>query len=154
MTKLTTNPYPVAFYFAVEFKKGSFSIELPFQEVSGLTVEIDTEEIREGGENSFTYHVPTRIKHSNLVLKRALAPIKGDYLEGLTGRAMNGDPISALNLFEITVSLMDANSDPLRSWLISNAYAVKWEVEPFGSSKNELSFEKLEFVYSKLQRKL
>lgn len=154
MGKKTTSPFPVAFYFAVEFKKDSYIAEIPFEEVGGLTVEMETEEIKEGGENGFSYHVPTRIKHGNLSLKRALAPVKNDFLEGLASRPLNGDPISSLTLFDITITLLGGDHDPLRSWLVTGAYPVKWDLVPFQATKNELAVETLEFAYTKLQRKL
>lgn len=49
-------PPPVAFYFNVTFEG---LIETSFQEVSGLQLEMETETIKEGGENSFSYQVPT-----------------------------------------------------------------------------------------------
>lgn len=152
MKKSPEFPFPIAFYFSVEFKKDNYLIELPFQEVSGLTVEVETEELKEGGENSLSYKVPVRIKHGNLVLKRSLGPIKGDYLEGLTGRVLNGDPIASMPYFEITVSLLDEKNEPMRAWSIARAYPVKWDVVPFASNKNELAIETLEFAYTKLRR--
>lgn len=65
-------PPPVAFYFNVTFEG---LIETSWKEVSGLQLEMETETIKEGGENSFSYQVPTRRKHGNLVLKRSLMPL-------------------------------------------------------------------------------
>ena len=44
--------------------------EQRFQDVSGLSFEIETETFVEGGENRFEYKLPKRIKYPNLVLKR------------------------------------------------------------------------------------
>src|ERR1043165_2837481 len=66
---------PAAFHFKVEFigVDGMDSdTEQRFQEVSGLSVEVETEELREGGENRFVYKLPKRAKYPNLVLKRGL----------------------------------------------------------------------------------
>ena len=64
---------PVGFHFKVEV------LDLPpsdsdvrFTEVSGLSVEMATEEVAEGGETRFTQKYPTRAKYSELVLKRGL----------------------------------------------------------------------------------
>lgn len=67
-------PPPVSFYFNVVFMNVPLVGDMSFQEVSGLGAEMVTEELREGGENSFSYQLPTRIKHSNLVMKRPIAP--------------------------------------------------------------------------------
>ncbi len=43
-----------------------------FSEVSGLQVEIETEEYREGGTNDYVHKLPKGTKYSNLVLKRGI----------------------------------------------------------------------------------
>ncbi|HEX6181118.1 MAG TPA: phage tail protein, partial [Chitinophagaceae bacterium] len=64
--------YPlVGFHFKVEFSGvGNSDNDTRFQEVSGLTAEIGTEELQVGGENRFSYRLPTRARFGNLVLKR------------------------------------------------------------------------------------
>jgi len=64
---------PVGFHFKVEFSGvGNADMDTRFQEVSGLTAEIGTEELQVGGENRFSYRLPTRARFSNLVLKRGM----------------------------------------------------------------------------------
>lgn len=61
--------YPtVGFYFQVTIENETYS----FKEVSGISSEVSTEEITEGGENRFKYKVPTHVKYSNLELKEEL----------------------------------------------------------------------------------
>ena len=66
---------PCGFYFRVEFvgiDGMEDDKEQRFQEVSGLSFEVETEELKEGGENRFVYKLPKRTKYPNLVLKRGL----------------------------------------------------------------------------------
>src|SRR3954471_19062079 len=69
---------PGAFYFELTILGSPTSpwprtaIDGSFQEISGLERELDADELREGGENRFTYRLPKRGKHPNLVLKRGL----------------------------------------------------------------------------------
>ena len=63
---------PAGFYFKVEIvgvAGMNEDTEQRFQEVSGLSVEIETEELKEGGENRFSYKLPKRAKYPNLVLR-------------------------------------------------------------------------------------
>ena len=72
---------PASFYFSVEFHEIAGmdkDIEQRFQEVGGLSFEVETEELRAGGENGFCYKLPKRVKYPNLVLKRGL--LKGSAL--------------------------------------------------------------------------
>ena len=63
---------PWGFYYKVEFELSSEPNDARFQSVSGLSVEYDTEEYKEGGENRFTHKLPVRTKYSDLVLKRGM----------------------------------------------------------------------------------
>ena len=57
---------PGAFHFKVEFNGVTGTdndTEQRFQEVSGLSFDIETEELKEGGENRFTWKLPKRAAH-------------------------------------------------------------------------------------------
>ena len=59
---------PPVFAFRVDID-GAES-DTSFQEVSGLEVQFETEDVVEGGQNRFVHRLPTRTKYSNLLLKR------------------------------------------------------------------------------------
>ena len=96
-------PPPVAFYFNVTFEG---LIETSFQEVSGLQLEMETETIKEGGENSFSYQVPTRRKHGNLVLKRSLMPLP-HVLETYVVKVLENNGSAQIVPVNLTISLLD-----------------------------------------------
>lgn len=64
---------PLGFHFKIEF--GNQKDEYQFQSVSGLNVDLETEEIAEGGENRFKHKLPLRARYPNLVLKRGILSI-------------------------------------------------------------------------------
>ncbi len=83
MTDKNSQYPPVAFYFSVYINgirrdAGDNS----FQEVSGLNVELETEDVAEGGENRFVHNLPKQIKHPKLVLKRGIAEKKSPWWLG------------------------------------------------------------------------
>ncbi|MEO0408411.1 MAG: phage tail protein, partial [Cyanobacteria bacterium P01_A01_bin.135] len=64
---------PVSFFFDVIFQEvpfGKDAVETRFQSVTGLSVDMQTETLKEGGENRFEHILPVRTKYSPLVLKR------------------------------------------------------------------------------------
>ena len=64
---------PVGFHFRINVMDLSPNDnDVRFTEVSGLSVEMVTEEIPEGGENRFVQKYPVRAKYPELVLKRGL----------------------------------------------------------------------------------
>ena len=124
----------VAFYFNVTFEG---LIETSFQEVSGLQLEMETETIKEGGENSFSYQVPTRRKHGNLVLKRSLMPLP-HVLETYVVKVLENNGSAQIVPVNLTISLLDAGHFPLNNW----------DIIAFNSQKNELVIETLEMAYT------
>lgn len=167
---------PVSFFFKVEFVKTKESAEnnkrdipdISFQEVSGLQTSFEVESIEEGGENNFVHRIPVRVKHENLVLKRALEPM-GNSLEAWIRDILESGFNKKIEPLTIFISLMGAPPNPskkedsptpaskeevpiLASWTITNAYPVKWEISPLSGEKNELVIETLEFAYNELKR--
>ena len=45
-----------------------------FSECSGLDTTLDVEDYKEGGNNGFVRKFPTRITHTNVKLRRGIAP--------------------------------------------------------------------------------
>ena len=56
----------VNFHFKVEFTLNEEDVDVRFQSVSGLDVTMDTEQVKEGGENRFEHVLPVRRKASPL----------------------------------------------------------------------------------------
>ncbi|MEX8518892.1 MAG: phage tail protein [Leptothrix sp. (in: b-proteobacteria)] len=137
---------PVAFHFAVSFGTASRDADCSFSEVSGISSEMETETVVEGGENRYVYQLPKAVKHQRLVLKRGVAPFSSrlvswcrDVLEGGLTR-----PVTT-KLMRVT--LLDATGQPLRVWSFDGAFPVKWDVEPFQSTKSDVALEKVELSY-------
>lgn len=142
---------PVAFYFRVEFHGGNNIPDTSFAEVAGLSVELETEALREGGENNFVHNLPLRLKQGRLVLKRALEPLDNK-LENWVMRNLEGGFSQGFSPLNISILLMDGSGSPLAQWMCDNAYPVKWEISSLDARKNELVIETLELSYNTLTR--
>ena len=133
---------PWSFYYKVEFEGSSGPNEARFQSVSGLSVEYDTEEYKEGGENRFTHKLPVRTKYSDLVLKRGCSPAP---------RSSPGSSTrSGERIFEprtVNVILMNEKSEPLRTWNVAHAVPKKWTVSDLNANENSIVVETLELTY-------
>ena len=138
---------PVSFYFRVKIGNDEFA----FKEVSGLSAEVETESISEGGVNSFTHLLPKQIKHGNLVLKRALMPLGSIEIRWMQ-RILEGDFSLLITTKTITVQLLNSEGTTIYTWTCQNAYPVKWEVESLDSEKNNILIESIEFAYTTLKR--
>ena len=65
---------------------------------------------------------------------------------------MEGDFISAIVPKNISVYLLNENAEPIRGWTFANAFPIKWEVEAFNSTKNEVAIEKIVLSYTYANR--
>ena len=148
--------YPVpGFRFVVSLsqtaKSGRDAIyDASFQEVSGISVEVPTEDIQEGGENRFMYRLPQPVKYPNLVLKRGVVVTSSEFSNWINSTLETGfaQPVRLRN---IIVMLLGDLNQPLMSWTFEKAYPVKKEISGFGADKNQLLVESMEFAYQKFE---
>ena len=108
--------------------------------------EIETEDVVEGGENRFVHRLPKAVKHPKLVLKRGIAPVDSPLVKWCKS-VLEGGLSAAIETKELHVRLLNENKDPLRAWSFVNAYPIKWEIESFNSTKNEVAIEMIELSY-------
>ena len=142
---------PVGFYFTLSFDSDTTGVDTSFKEVSGITMEMGTEEITEGGNNNFKHRVPTSVKFSNLVLKRGLVPKDSPIVQWCLD-TLGGSLTEAIETKTILVSLLNEKGQPLNSWSFANAWPVKWSASDLNSMNNELVIETLEFSYSQFTK--
>lgn len=139
---------PPGFHFKVEVIGLSPNHnDVRFTEVSGLTTEIATEEIAEGGENRFIQKYPTRAKYSELVLKRGL--LVSSAITTWIEQCIDEFNIQPKN---IDIKLLDEEHSPLVTWHVVNAYPTKWSVSDFNSTNNAIAVETLQFFYQYFTR--
>lgn len=142
------NP-PLQFRFGVFFFEQGVvpnPVDIHFQKVSGLSVEAELQEIKEGGENFFSHTLPKRIKHGNLVLERGM----------VIASPLNVAFNAAMSLFKflpsnVLITLFDQNSVPIAGWLCMNAYPVKWASSDLDATSNGIMVDTMELAYSRLQ---
>lgn len=144
---------PVAFYFKVQFrvKSGVLDDDTSFTDVSGIGRELETEDVVEGGENTFVYRLPKQVKYQKLVLKRGVATKKSMLITWCKA-VLEGGFANQIVPRQIQVSLMNAEGKAIRSWDFDNAYPVKWSVDGFSSTKNDVAVEIIELNYSGFTR--
>jgi len=116
-----------------------------FQEVSGISSELETEPVVEGG-NQYVRQLPKSVKHTNLVLKRGIANMTSPLVIWCR-TVMESNFMLPIVPASVNVYLMNEVHIPVRGWLFSEAYPVKWNVDAFNSTKNEVAIETIELSY-------
>lgn len=135
---------PVGFHFSVSFDKSvtDSDADVRFQSVSGLNIELETETLKEGGENRFQHVLPVRSKYPNLVLKRGM--LTDSQLINWCLDTFNNMVVQPADMM---VSLLNEEHEPLKTWKIKHAWPVKWEVSDFSAEDNKLVIETIELTY-------
>jgi phage tail-like protein len=133
---------PVGFSFWVSFGIGDHPVDIAFQDVAGIGMELQTEDVVEGGENMFTQKLPTRANYTPLVLKRGLA-IKSPVTDWIR------DSIENLSIKPLTiiVALLNEKKEPLIAYRFINAYPLKWSISNFNAETSSVVIETLELYY-------
>lgn len=135
---IRADPY-TAFNFLVEIESllvGGFS------EVTGLQIETEVEDYREGGLNEYIHKLagPTRYP-ANLVLKHGLIAI--DTLWAWHQDVTQGD----IQRKNGTIYLLNNQRLPVMWWNFMEAYPVKWTGPDLRADSNTVALETLELVH-------
>jgi phage tail-like protein len=133
---------PVGFSFWVSFEISPDPIDIAFQDVAGIGMELQTEDVPEGGENRFTQKLPTRASYTPLVLKRGLA-VRSE----LTNWCRDAIENFSIKPTSIIVALLNDKKEPLIAYRFLNAYPVKWNISNFNAESNAIVIESVELYY-------
>jgi len=133
---------PVSFHFRVEVLGLSSDNDTRFAEAGGLSLEVTTEEVAEGGENRYLQRYPGVPKYSELVLKRGLLVQSAvfDWVKDCLG----GVQVSPKN---VDVTLLNEEHQPLMTWHVVNAFPTKWGISDLNSTGNTVVIETLQLAY-------
>lgn len=154
-------PFAGNFVFEVEFEDKTKLIG-SFQEVSGLSTQIEVEELIEGGTNGYVHKLPGRVTWPNVVLKRGVT--KSDALfewfatasdNGITRSAGTDgtpppsppSPVGKLTRATATVFLRDAAGRNVRIWNLKEAFPVRWTGPTLAGSATDVAVEELEIAH-------
>jgi phage tail-like protein len=138
---------PVVFHFKVEVGANPEDGDVRFQEATGLSAEVTTEEFREGGLNEYSHRLPAGAKYANLVLKRGYS-----HSSALTGWVRDAVENFVFDPRDVGVILLNEEHQPLVRWDFQRAYPVKWRLSDFKAQENALAIESLELAYQMFRK--
>jgi phage tail-like protein len=127
-----------SFRFRVEIDN---LIQAGFAECSGLQVETEQEEVREGGENAFQYKLLKGSKYVNLTLKRGITD--SDVLWNWHKDVVNGKVQRKM----VYVVLLDQEGQEAWRWSLQDAVPVKWTGPELKADGSTVAVESLELAH-------
>jgi phage tail-like protein len=103
--------------------------------------------VQAGAGNMTTYHLPTEISYSPLVLERGI--VSGFSPLTLWCTSSMSMIMGGIQTARIMVFLLDPlTSAPAMAWGFYNAYPTKWTISDFDAQDSKYAFESIEFSYS------
>jgi len=134
----TKYPLPV-FHFRVEW--GGSSIN--FSEVSGLNVETQIIEYRDGASPDFSsVKMPGLQKYGNITLKRGAMQGDNEFFDW-----WNTHQLNTIERRDVIISLLNEKHEPVITWRVRNAFPVKVDGGSLKATGNEVSIETLEIAH-------
>ncbi|CAA0120012.1 Uncharacterised protein [BD1-7 clade bacterium] len=134
-------PLPV-FHFQVEWG----GTNLGFTEVSGLTIENQAIEYRDGLSPEYSVRkIPGMPKYSNITLKRGVVPADNEFFAWL-----NTNNLNKTERRDLVISLLNEEHAPTMTWKVKNAFPVKVEGPGLKSTGNEIAIETIELAHEGL----
>jgi phage tail-like protein len=135
--------YPLPkFHFQVEWGGAN----LGFTEVSGLDVQTDPIEYRDGLSPEYVKtKMPGMQKFSNITLKRGTFAGDNDFYDWWNTVALN-----TITRRNVTISLLNEKHQPVVVWKIKNAWPIKVQSTDLKGDGNEVAIESIELVHEGL----
>jgi len=135
--------YPlVKFHFQVEWG----GTKIGFTEVSGLDVETEIVEYRDGASPEYSkIKMPGMQKFSNLTLKRGTFKSDNEYYAW-----WNTVKLNTIERRDITISLLNEDHDPVVTWKVKSAWPTKIQSTDLKADGNEVAIESMEIVHEGL----
>jgi phage tail-like protein len=125
-----------SFTFRVEIDGASTGF---FKSVSGMDVETEVIEYREGGLNDRIYKMPGVRKWPNLVLKQEFTGDPSLYNWFMSGVRVNG-----------RITMIDLRGVEVAAWEFKNGFPAKWKGPEFDASTNDVAMETIEIAHDGL----
>jgi phage tail-like protein len=116
-----------------------------FSECMGLEMGMDIEEYKEGGNNGTTLRFPTRVKWTNIRLKRGVA-LSTDlwqwhyaFVQGTVSRR------------DGVITLLNEVQSPVKVWSFKRGLPIRWTGPSLNAMQSQVAFEEIEIAHEGLQ---
>jgi phage tail-like protein len=132
--------YPLPkFHFQVDWG----GTRIGFTEVSGLDVETEVIEYRDGASPEYSKQkIPGMQKFANVTMKRGIFRGDNEYFEWWNTVALN-----TVQRRDVTVSLLNEQHEPVMVWKVKNAWPAKIASTDLKGDGNEIAIETVELAH-------
>ncbi|MEM7084588.1 MAG: phage tail protein [Bacteroidota bacterium] len=135
--------YPlVKFHFSVDWA----GTNIGFTEVSGLDVETELIEYRQGASPDYSkIKMPGMQKYSNITLKRGTFKNDNELYQW-----WNTVKLNTIERRDITIKMLNEDHEPVIVWKVKNAFPLKVQSTDLKGDANETAIESMEVAHEGL----
>lgn len=135
--------YPLPkFHFQVDWG----GVRIGFTEVTGLQIETEVIEYREGSNKEYNkVKMPGMRKFGNITLKRGVFANDNDFYDWFNTVNMH-----TIERRDVTINLLNEEHQPVVTWSVKNAFPVKLQSPDLKADANEAAIETLEIAHEGL----
>jgi phage tail-like protein len=135
--------YPLSkFHFSVE----GVGERIGFTEVTGLDMQIEPIEYREGSSPEYSkIKMPGMAKYSNITLKRGTVAQDSAFHDWIREIRLN-----KITRRDLTIKLLNEEHQPVMAWKAINTFPIKVQASDLKSDGNEVAIESIEIAHEGL----
>lgn len=121
-----------------------------FNECTGLQIQTEVFEYKEGGLNTYSHRLPGRTTYTNVTLKWGSSDSTEllDWYNSLITAEKKKDARKHVSIIQY-----DGTPKEVRRWNLKFAYPVKWVGPSFNATTSALAIETLELAFSEFEFK-
>jgi len=137
--------YPLTgFHFIVAFELfPQLPHDFRFQEVSGLSADVEMETFAEGGQNRFQHQLPVRTSYSDITLKRGMFVLPS----GIMAWCINAVQNFEFQPSNLIISMLNDSHIPVQSYYVVNAIPKRVEFANLNAEQSQVAIETLVLSY-------
>lgn len=121
-------------------------LDIAFQNIAGLTRELNVTQHSEGGENIRNRYFAEKVNHGSLTLERGVMLVTP--LTEFFDQVMQGQLVAYA---DVVILLLNHLGLPVCSWTISNALPVRWQTAGLDANANSILVNTLELKYQNMR---
>jgi phage tail-like protein len=114
-----------------------------FTECTLPTLQVETLDIKEGGQNEYIHRLPVRVNAGTVKLRHGFT--SGNVLLSWYLQVLTGDISSAIR--QVSVVLNDVTGEQVALWNFRDAYPIKWSGPTLKADSHDVAIEELELAH-------
>lgn len=114
-----------------------------FTECTLPNLQVETMDVKEGGQNEFIHKLPVRVNVGTVKLRHGITKdvqLLNWYMMVLEGKIKDAT-------MSVTVTMSDSMGKPIAIWNFVDAYPIKWTGPTLKAGDNAVAIEEIELVH-------